>query len=299
MESALNFEKSTRSLVTDILEGRWNENYLLGTNSPFWYKLNDSAFLMQKVQQEIRSNDYLREVFQKQLACGGQLSKIKLWLNMDGQSLPMSIMDIYNALLEHLKNGSFEAQLYDSYEVSFVGPLGPFKTMTLLQCLNDDLIEKFIFSHVFQNKLPTRSFRLHTQGKVKVECGADLEVNSHLNVKQITDNGILFSTNEDLLLELFEQGELVRFFIDSTNIHRFMTNGLKVDGMPQDMFYTEDSLRYFFIETRDIIKSLSYKSAFTNEVFFFCRYKNMLESDVSNVFPEFINEAKYLIKATA
>lgn len=299
MESSLVLEKEMSKMEEDIILGKWNETYQLNKNFPFWYRLGDSSFLIKKFQAHFKSDENFKKHFQDQLSLGHELTKVQLWLNVSGKPMMMTVMDIYCALMEHLKNGSFEQQLYDCYEVSFVGPLGPFKNMTLLQCLNDDLIEKFIFSYVLQNKLPTRSFRLHTCGQINIECGEELDKNYTLKVKQITDNGILFSSHNDLLLEEIEQGELVKFYLDTTNINKIIKSQFGDINVPQDMFYTENNLRYFYMESKDVVKSLSYNSALTNEVYFFCRYHNMLESDVPAVLSNFVEKAKSKIKDIA
>jgi len=62
------------------------------------------------------------------------------------------------------------------------------------------------------------------------------------------------------------------------------------------MYYSDDDLRYFFIEEKKIQKNLSFRSDETNEFFLFCRYHDMLESDVPGIFSEFVTKLEDYFK---
>ena len=142
--------------------------------------------------------------------------------------------------------------------------------------------------------------RIHTNGKIRIEFGDSFEKHADLEIKQITDSGILFSSHDDEILNRIHKSEFIKFFIDTTNLKKFVDDELQVnDAHPEKFFYTTEHLRYFFIEEKNVIKSLSYKSAYNNEVFLFCRYFHMLESDVPNVFSEFTIKVNHLFKGAA
>ena len=287
----LNIAKSFSLPVVELINGQWNHKYSFHKNLPFYFKLDDQFKMMQKLKHELKNNTSLSDHISLQLSSIQELKKVKIWLKSDESILNLTLFDIYQGMVKHLRDGSYEEQLFNSNDISFVGPLGPFSPMSLVEVLNDDLLEKFIFIEVLKNRLPARRFRLHTDGKVKLKCAEDLEMSAIVHLKQITHSGLIFSTKQDLLLQYLEQGEIVKFFIDTRNIHQINQNGFHADKKIDEFFYTEDELRYFYIESNRIIKTLSYKSSFNNEIYLYCRYHDMLESDVPRIFEQFVNHS--------
>ena len=279
--------------LDDVVHGKWNQSYKISDNAPFYFKFNDNQKIIQKIQNKLKTSQEYKELFKHQLKFSKDIKQTKVWIQQGEKILPMNLEDVYNAFTIFLKNGDYEDQLFNTSDVSFIGPMGPFKSIALIQCLNEELIEKFIFSYLVSNKLPLRKLRIHTEGNIKLQCGNDLNINTMVNIKQITDSGILFSSHEDLLLEALSQGEIAKFYIDTRSLKEFMGNEFICEtDKGNNFFYTDDELRYFFIEEKNIVKTLSYKSAETNEVFLFCRYPHMLESDVSRIFMEFTSKLK-------
>ncbi len=279
--------------LKDLVNGKWNKVYKIDKNAPFYFKFNDNHKIIKNLQTRLKENDEAKKLFSYQHIFGDELKKIKLWLKSEENIIQMSMYDIYSGLLKHLKDHSYEDQLFNSNEVSFIGPLGPFKHMALIECLNDELIDKFIFSQIIKNKLPSRKLRIHTRGKVRIEFGEEFDTFANIEIKQITDSGILFSSKDDLLLETVSKSQFIKFFVDTRMMNQFLENNLEMpNDANEDFFFTKDHLRYFFIEEVNVVKSLSYKSGVTNEVFLFCRYHHMLESDVPNIFHEFTQKVK-------
>jgi len=284
--------------LKDVFKNNWKDKFLIDKNAPFYFKLNDNQKLIKKLQIELKDDSELNRLFDYQHMFTDDLKKNNLWVRVEDSVIPMTMYDVYTGLLKHLKDNSFETQLFNSSEISFVSPMGPYKYMSLIETLNENLIDKFIFSQIMKNKLPTRSMRVHTQGKIKIEFGDDFERHAELEIKQITEFGILFSSKDEEYLPGLEQSDYIKIFIDTRGMSTFLDNDLKLSEqiIGDDFFYTEDELRFLFIEQVNIVKSLSYKSGTSNEVFMFCRYHDMLESDVPGIFYDFSQRVKEYFK---
>ena len=295
-----NFKQKLSWPIVDLVEGKWNSSYKLDKNAPFELKLNDNHLLIKHMKNFLKENEELKKIFNYQKQFVDELKNTNIWVKQEEQIIKMNLNDLYLSFSKFLKDSSFEDQLYNCNLVSVVGPLGPFKELTLISLLNDELVKKYVLSQVLGNKLPMRKLRIHTSGKVRIEYGQEFDHLANLEIKQITDSGILFSTNDDLLLNTIEKSQFVKFFLDTRLLNDFTNNNFKMEeDWGEEFFYTKETLRYFLIEQVNIVKSLSYKSATTNEVYLFCRYHHMLESDVPNIFFDFVNKVENHIKNLA
>lgn len=280
--------------LRDIVSGNWSRYYQINNHAPFYFKLNDSHVLMQSIQKQLKENNQINQVYSYQLHFMEDLKKRKFWMKLsEMEIIQMSVYDVYMSLLKHIKDQSFEDELFNSYEISFIGPLGPFKHSSLIECLNTDLIDKFVFADLLKNRLPLRRMRIRTNGLVDTRYGIDEQYSQKLNICQITDSGILFSTKNDIFINNLESVDFLKVMINTNHLKDFIdSNFTKTFAENEDLFYTDNVLKYFYIDASKIQKSLSFKSVKSNEYFLFCRYVDMKESECPSVFMEFVSKLK-------
>ena len=200
----------------------------------------------------------------------------------------MSLYDVYTTFTKNLKDDSFDDQLFNSNEVSFIGPLGPFKNISLVECLNDRMVGKFLFDSSLKSKIPSRNLRVRTNEDILVTHGANEELQNRVRIKQITNNGILFSSFDGDVIDQFSKTEDLKFHLNTKSILQFTKNNFRMPlQVEKNFFYCEDGIHYFKVQESKIKRSLSYRSNDTNEFFMFVRYCDMKESDTPEVFGEF------------
>lgn len=291
----LKFKKAKKWPITEVEAGKGICSYRINENAPFTFKLYDNSSLVKHLQTQAKESEAKQENYSPSVADVKNLKTTKLWIkNGDESLITLTLLDVYNTLIKHLKHKGSEDHLFNLNEVSFIGPLGPFKEMALIECINDQLVDQFVFKNVLANKLPSRKFRIHVEDKVLIQYGEELKKFCTLNIKQITDTGILFSSNDDVLLNELNSGDMVKFYINLKNLKNFIANDLKhEEKIDSSYFYTEDELSFFFVKEKNIVKSLSFKSSLNNEVFFFCRFHHMLESEAPNIFGSFVEKVKH------
>lgn len=279
--------------MQDTLDGEWNKSYKIDQNAPFEFKIVDNHMLMKNIQKRLKADSSLQAKYSENLEFIITLKAIKIWLKLDGSVIPMNLLDVYTCFTKHLKDSSFDDQLYNCNSVSFMGPMGPFKEIPLVQCLNDKLIGKFLFESSLKSKIPARNLRVRTSGDVLVTHGENHELQNRVQMKQITKNGILFSCRDGMVVDNFSRSEILKFHINTEKLKNFTDNNLKMQlSSKTDFFYSEDDLRYFYVDETKIKRSLSYKSDETNEFFLFIRYCDMQESDIPSVFIEFTKKVE-------
>lgn len=276
--------------MNDVIEGDWNKKYRIKSDYPFFFKLNDNRGLISYIQYSLNSNDELKQrvqFFQDQL---NDYRKVKVWLRNEEKTFKFTLYDIYSNFLNHLRYGSYEDQLFRPQSVSLLGPLGPFTHMSLVDCLNDDLINKFIFNSVLRSRLPSRKMRIYTEGSVRIDFGKDFKRKSSLALRQFTDIGLLLSSTDESVLTHMEDGDFVKVYLGGEIIQSFLENKSQNTSILEFSNINEPS--YFFIEEQKIVKSLSYKSNHTNEIFLFIRYNDIKDNGIGKLFAEFIAQVK-------
>jgi len=282
--------------LNDILTGQWNKIYKIDKNAPFYFRLMDNSYLTNDIRRSIKNDQTIYQSYQDQLAFLERQKKVNVWLKVNDSIISMTLLDVYNTFLCYLKDKSYEDQLFNVNDVSFIGPLGPFTPIPLVQCINERIVNQFIYASILNNKIPMRKMRILTEGQVKVTHGNDMNLQSFLEVKQITDTGILFSCKDEFAIEDMSRSEVLKFHVNTEKIKSFTDNNFQSTTELSNMYYSDDDLRYFFIEEKKIQKNLSFRSDETNEFFLFCRYHDMLESDVPGIFSEFVTKLEDYFK---
>lgn len=266
---------------------------------PIMLHWSDSAKLTKVFQLKIKNDE---DFFNLILSFDEKFKKLnheKIWLKKEDMIISMSVYDIYHTLINHLKNSDYEDQLFNSQEVSFVGPTGPFMDITMVELVTQSLFKEFLYFNILKNKVPQRSFRLHTQGEVVVQFGRDLEQFSKVDVCQITDNGVLFSCKDDLVLENLSHGPLVKFHIDTKNIYKLMEGKAHKVSNSENLFTPTCELQFFTTEYEKVIKTLSYDSGMSGKFYLFVRYVHMKESDLPSIFKQFVEQVKDVVNQAA
>lgn len=145
----------TKSLLSwpirDILAGNWNKEYKFDQNAPFSFKLVDSHIFTNNLRDEIKNNDEFSAQYNQNLEFMREIEQTKLWLKVNDSIIQMNLTDVYNSFINNLKSNDFEDHLFDCNEVSFVGPMGPFKTIPLIQCINKNVLDKFVLHSVIKS----------------------------------------------------------------------------------------------------------------------------------------------------
>ena len=148
--------------LAEVISGKWDQHYELDKNAPLYFKLLDNSKIIKKIQHNLKSDEELLHLYKYQLNFTHELEKLNVWVKSEGNIIKMNVLDIYASFLKFMKDKSFEDQLFNSNEVSFIGALGPFKHMALVDCLNENVLNKYLFTQIISNKLPTRRLRIYT-----------------------------------------------------------------------------------------------------------------------------------------
>jgi len=222
-----------------------------------------------------------------------QLRNVSLWLKVNESIISLTAYDLYESLFSHLRSGTFEDQLFNSQDISFVSPAGPFKCLTLVECINHDTFDKFLYVKTIQNKLAQRSFRLNTKGKVTTYYGDFFQEKCSVELEQITDSGFLFSSSDETFLEVIQDQFQLKFQMNISFLDNYF-NPKNID-VAEDPFYTNNSFNSFSINQCHVTTNLKFDSALTGKFYLFCRFEQINEKDFSSSIRSFIKKFKEVI----
>jgi hypothetical protein len=223
-----------------------------------------------------------------------QLKTISLWLKVNETIVSLTAYDLYESLFSHLRNGNFEDQLFNAQDVSFISPAGPYKCLSLVECINQDTFEKFLYIKTIQNKLAQRSFRLNTKGKVTSFYGDFFQEKTEVELEQITDTGFLFSSSDETFLELIEDQHQLKFQMDISFLDNYFDNSVE-DEFNNDPFHTTNTFNSFTINQSHVSTNLKFDSAITGKFYVFCRFEQINELEYSKSIRKFVKKFKEAI----
>ena len=288
--------------LKQLLEGELtSQSFKLDEGANFSFRISDNTRLLNTTREILKSDSSIAKKFDSYLKIDDQMSSTPIWMKLEDESiLSLTLKDIYQSFIKYLKNSEAEDHFFNSYEVSFLGPLGPYQYISLVECINEDLLSKFLLNQLLKNKLPARALRVRTDQVVGVTFGKEQKLRSEIKLKQITDTGLLFQTDDDFLVNNMQSGQFLKFYLDTKNFEKFcQSNFEELPSKADQLFYTREENKYFSIEEAKLVKSLGFKSSVDNSYHLFCRYNHILEDQSVKPFKDFADQLKEIFKAAA
>jgi hypothetical protein len=267
----------------------------LNNNYPLSLQWSNDSVLTKRIKnllKEPKNNNQLNQLHAEL----DKLKEVPLWLKLDESVLKLSAYDIYHTMCMHFRNGDFEDQLFNAQNISFSSPTGPFKDLSIVECIHEDTLKAFITSYVLQNNLPQRSFRLDTQGQALLSYGEFNERSLRIDVEQLTDSGILFSSDDFELLEVIDDAQYFKFQMTSKNLEQYFDSNSTLEN---DLFFSNNITEAFTVNSTKLSKSLKYDSADTGKFYLFCRYSDMQGSEHAAKFKSFVENFKQAVRVAA
>ncbi len=203
-----------------------------------------------------------------------------LWMKASDRVVTLSLYQIYDCLISNTKLPVVNKGKDDLVEVCFMGPGGPFKKISLGECVNDANYAHFVFLRLMDGTLPMRDFRIRCQGKVLCYYEQVLKHSCVLEVSQLTSEGILFVSSEKNLESKLSQAKNFRPLIDIKIFKQALGASLNdlgnfFNGERADLFYTHDERCEYNINPKDLKFYSGYDSQAKGVDYIFCRYEDI------------------------
>ncbi len=173
-----------------------------------------------------------------------KMKAIPMWVKTVNGVTTLSLYDIYDfmATQGHVSNLYVNAE--GKLVLSFHGPDGPFEVVPVLDLIHHDKYKEIIFTHLLGGKIPVRDFRVRCEGSILCYYDTCFNKFARLNVEQMTSEGLLFSTTENLK-EKFSHSKEIRLLINLSVFQQTMKQSFvdirnSFSDFKYNLFFTRD-----------------------------------------------------------
>ncbi len=167
------------------------------------------------IRAQMESNVNLKEDFENRERALAQLSLIPVWFRTSTNVQQTTMYNVYERYILNKSQIVTNLDPFSSTEVSFISGTGPFKLMSISECLNPTTYKDFVLVSLLRGKLPKRDFRVRLKAKVLAEFGANFQKATLINLDQLTTRGLLLSMDSDLYSRYMIQEGKIRLLLDT------------------------------------------------------------------------------------
>jgi hypothetical protein len=235
----------------------------------FSLRWQDSKARVNLMREELKLNQDSRKEFYQMGTQLIELKNIPLWVKMSSEVLETNLYDLYMVYLKQDKKIGLD--FFSPNQVSFITSQGPFKSISLIECLHADKMSSFVdYLLLMDDEFNAREFRLRTNIPVQIAVNENVVVDA--NFTQMTTEGTLFKLNiTDLDIILSSSNLVINFKGSSKNWINtnkdYYSIRMSIDALKDQVFYlfvseypqTEkvDPLRNWFLDLKSSESVLS------------------------------------------
>jgi hypothetical protein len=265
----------------------------------------DSLETCRLIQHNIKNRGVKYNDFKFLLSHLEELRSVPVWVKGERGVKQFTLYDLYHSIVLperfHLKTINVDK----NYDISLVGPSGPYKNVHLRTWINQKDYLDIVYKNILNGTLSPREFRVRVEGKILCHylSGKNTCV---LNVKQITKDGILFSTRELNFYDHLENTKELQLLLDlsifNKNLHSDL-NEIQQDfsEIEQSLFFTHEEQNVFQVNLNATHSYMHYTiedSQFVKTHFLFIPFHAFSDAKI-NLLKQFVqnlhNRVKYLL----
>lgn len=218
-------------------------------------------------------------VYEKLLSKLEGYKKTDVWVKGRQRVHTLNLYTIYDCLVLNKKIPEIDKGKEDVVEVSFMGPGGPYKKISLGECLNADSYSQFVFHRLLTEQIPMRDFRLRCKGSIACNYHHVYSRSLILEITQLTSEGILFISQDKNIKKKMAQTDEIKLLIDIDVFKeglKMSLNEIKNNFSKNDQpFYTQDDRCEYKLATKDIQFFEGYDSQAKGITYIFCRFEDI------------------------
>jgi hypothetical protein len=181
------------------------------------------------LEQQIKTDETLSKDFSLTKDKINSLKTIPLWIKTQHRVLQFNLYDLYTSYI--LNHGAERLDPHIPMDISFISGSGPFKTLAISECFNDQLYRDMVMVLLLEQKLPRRDFRIRVKAKVLAEYGDNYEHGHLLHIEQMTQHGLLFACDSDFYFKEWSKIKNLRILLNTQMMSE--ASGMSLEEMRQ------------------------------------------------------------------
>jgi hypothetical protein len=205
---------SSSSQLASYEDKTFFENLILCPPSQMIFHWSDSLETCEIVKALIEDSEtYANELKTCEKALN-QLKFIPVWIKTPKKTHQSSMYDLYEEYILHQDNLFDSLDPFCPYEISFLSGMGPFRRLSITECLSESTHREFILLFLMKGKIRAGDFSLKLKSKILMEYGDQYSKADLIDLLQLTSEGIVISLNSDFYTREYSSLKSLRLLIN-------------------------------------------------------------------------------------
>jgi hypothetical protein len=231
------------------------------------------------------------------------LKLLPVWLKTDKKVYHTTVFDLYESYIFNPRSVLSGLDLMFPLEISFISSTGPFRGMSVADCLNISTFRDFVIISLLQERLPRRNYRIRLKSKILLEYGPNFEQAELVALEQLSINGILLSVDSEVYLRKIQNIDSVRFLVNFRSLAGAKGKSLNdfkgyLSQYAFNLLYSSMRGDSVTCRVRDFSVQASFDLARNRRVFLYVTYDKLEASNPEciGVIREFVEQTRELVR---
>jgi hypothetical protein len=255
------------------------------------------------IKARLQSEPGLWEDFNHRDAALNKLQLIPLWVKTERKIHQITVFDLYEGSIFNQAQILVGIDPFSAPEISFISASGPFRKMTIADCLNKCTYRDFVIVSLIKGNLARRNYRIRLKSRILLEYGANVGQAELVSLEQLTTQGILLSLDSDIYLRKIRNVESIRLLVNVKSLAETKGKCLKefkgyLSHFAFNLLYSSLTGDSIICHMKDVLAQSSFDLARNRRVFLFVSYNKLqaLNPQSIGVIKEFVDQTRDLVR---
>ena len=192
-----------------------SENLVLCPPSNMVFHWSDSFEACEAIKSLVSRDISLSLDFKSCEKALNQLRLVPVWIKTEKRVYQTTMYDLYEEYILRKENLYGSLDPFCPYQISFMSGTGPYRRMSITECLNETTYREFFLIFLLKGRLSVKDFRLRLKSKILMEYGTDYTKAELVGLEQLTSEGMIISINSDFYTKEYSSIQSMRLLLNS------------------------------------------------------------------------------------
>jgi hypothetical protein len=293
---------SSTSLRGSYVDKTFLETLILCPPSHMLFHWSDALETSEQMRAMMLSNESYSREFKKCDQALSQLRSVPLWIKTEKKIIQTSMYDLYEQYILFEDNLFGTLDPYCPYEISFLSGVGPFRRLSVFECLSESTHREFVIIFLMKGKIKAGDFRLRLKSKILMEYGEQYSKAGLIDLLQLTSKGIIISLNSELYTREYTSLKAMRLLLNSKMLFSLKDKNLqdvslKLSPYAYNLFYTSNKNDSFTFNLSDLVIESTFDFSEQKKIPLLISYERISDSNplAAKTLQNFVSQMKELI----